>query len=99
MEETTPLPEDQTVRSLNARAWGIAVGLLTGGGLFVATNVLVLRGGEHVGRHLGLLSVFLPGYSVTFLGSLVGFVYMFVIGYGVGRIVGGVYNWLVGGPR
>lgn len=98
-ERTRPLPEGQTVRSLNARAWGIAVGLLLGGGLFVATNVLVLRGGEHVGQHLGLLSVFLPGYSVTFVGSLVGFVYMFVIGYGVGRILGGVYNWLVGGPQ
>lgn len=100
MEETTrSLPEGQTIRSLNARAWGIAVGLLLGGGLFVATNVLVLRGGENVGQHLGLLSVFLPGYSVTFVGSLVGFVYMFVIGYGVGRILGGVYNWLVGGPQ
>lgn len=98
-ERSRSLPEGQTVRSLNARAWGIAVGLLLGGGLFVATNVLVLRGGENVGQHLGLLSVFLPGYSVTFVGSLVGFVYMFVIGYGVGRIVGGVYNWLVGGPQ
>lgn len=98
-ERSRSLPEGQAVRRLNARAWGIAVGLLTGGGLFVATNVLLLRGGENVGQHLGLLSVFLPGYSVTFVGSLVGFVYMFVIGYGLGRIVGGVYNWLVGGPR
>jgi hypothetical protein len=98
-ERTRSLPDGQTVRSLNARAWGIAVGLLLGGGLFVATNVLVLRGGENVGQHLGLLSVFFPGYSVTFVGSLVGFVYLFVIGYGVGRILGGVYNWLVGGPE
>lgn len=98
-ERSRSLPEGQAVRRLNARAWGIAVGLLMGGGLLVATNVLVLRGGENVGQHLGLLSVFLPGYSVTFVGSLVGFVYMFVIGYGVGRIVGGVYNWLVGGPQ
>lgn len=98
-ERSRSLPEGQAVRRLNARAWGIAVGLLMGGGLLVATNVLVLRGGENVGQHLGLLSVFLPGYSVTFVGSLVGFVYMFVIGYGMGRIVGGVYNWLVGGPQ
>ena len=80
---------------LNARAWGIAVGLLLGGGLFVATNVLVIKGGENVGAHLQLLRVFLPGYSVTFLGSLVGFVYLFVLGYILGRFVGVVYNKMV----
>lgn len=85
-----------SVRRLNARAWGIAVGLLLGGGLFVATNFLVLRGGPNVGQHLGLLAVYLPGYRVSFLGSLLGFTYMFVIGYGLGRILGGVYNRLVG---
>ena len=57
--------------TLNARAWGISVGLLMGLGLFISTNVLVLRGGEIVGPHLGLLGVFLPGYRVTFLGSLI----------------------------
>lgn len=36
---------EQTLLRLNARAWGIATGLLFGGGLFVATNVLVLKGG------------------------------------------------------
>jgi hypothetical protein len=29
------------------------------------------------------------------MGSLVGFVYTFVIGYGLGRVVGTVYNKLV----
>jgi hypothetical protein len=71
------------------------MGLLLGGGLFVATNVLVLKGGPDVGAHLQLLRVFLPGYSVTFLGSLVGFVYLFVIGYVLGRFVGLVYNKMV----
>ena len=85
----------RAVARLNARAWGIAMGLLAGGGLFVATNILVLRGGREVGPHLSLLSIYFPGYRVTFLGSLVGFVYAFVIGYGVGRLVGGVYNKLV----
>lgn len=100
MADSTPaVPEDRTIRRLNARAWGISVGLLMGGGLFVATNFLLLRGGPQVGQHLELLSVFFPGYSVSFVGSLVGFVYLFVIGYGIGRIVGEVYNWLVGGPR
>jgi hypothetical protein len=81
---------------LNGRAWGIAAGLLFGGGLFLATNLLVLKGGQQVGRHLSLLAVFFPGYSVTFVGSIIGFIYAFVLGYAIGRLIGGVYNRLVG---
>ena len=83
---------------LNGRAWGIAVGLLLGLGLFVATNILVLKGGPEVGPHLGLLGIYLPGYRVTFLGSLIGFIYLFVIGYAIGRLIGMVYNRMVGAP-
>jgi hypothetical protein len=79
---------------LNARAWGISTGLLLGGGLFLATIFLVIRGGPMVGQHLSMLRVFFPGYSVTWLGAFVGFVYAFVIGYGLGRIIGSVYNRL-----
>jgi hypothetical protein len=86
------------IQRLNARAWGIAMGLLLGAGLFVATNVLVIKGGAQVGKHLNLLGVYLPGYRVTFLGSIIGFIYMFVIGYGLGRIVGSLYNRFVEPP-
>jgi hypothetical protein len=79
---------------LNARAWGISTGLLLGGGLFLATIFLVIRGGPMVGQHLSMLRIFFPGYSVTWLGAFVGFVYAFVIGYGLGRIIGSVYNRL-----
>lgn len=88
-----------TIRRLNARAWGIAVGLLLGGGLFIATNVLVLKGGPNVGQHLNLLAIYFPGYRVTFLGSLIGFVYLFVVGYALGRLIGMVYNQMVGPTR
>ena len=87
-----------TIQRLNARAWGIAMGLLLGFGLFFATIVLVVKGGPQVGRHLNLLGVYFPGYRVTVLGSFIGFVYMFVIGYGLGRIIGTLYNWLVEPP-
>ncbi len=82
------------LRRLNARAWGIAVGLLLGFGLFFATNLLVVRGGPNMGQHLTLLSVYFPGYRVSFFGSLIGFVYAFVVGYGLGRLIGVTYNWL-----
>lgn len=83
-----------TLLRLNARAWGIAIGLLFGTALFLGTVVLVIRGGPQVGPHLGMLWVFLPGYRVTVGGAFIGFAYAFVIGYAVGRLIGSVYNAL-----
>lgn len=98
------LPSEQhqlehALRRLNARAWGVATGLLFGGGLFFATNILVLKGGDDPGVHLRLLRAFFPGYSVSFVGSLVGFVYAFVVGYATGRVIGAVYNAMVGDEK
>ena len=87
------------IAEAHEQSWGIAFGLLLGLGLLVATNFLVLKGGERVGPHLSLLSVYLPGYSVTFVGSLVGFIYMFVIGYGIGRTIVTIYNRLAARVR
>ncbi len=77
-----------TLARINARAWGIATGLILGFGLFLATNILVLRGGPDVGQHLNRLVLILPGYSVSFVGSFVGLIYGFVVGYGLGRLIG-----------
>lgn len=85
----------KAILRLNARAWGITVGLLMGSGLFVGTNFLIIKGGANVGQHLGLLSIYFPGYRVTFVGSLLGFMYLFVIGYGIGRAIGALYNRLI----
>lgn len=88
--------ETQAVRRavlhLNAQAWGITFGLLFGLGLFAATMILVLKGGDHVGAHLVLLANYFPGYRVTTAGAFLGFVYCFVLGYIVGRLVGVIYN-------
>jgi len=83
---------DKAVVLLNARLFGIVLGILFGTGLFLVTNFLVLKGGEHVGAHLGLLANFFPGYRVTFLGSIIGFCYAFVLGFLTGGIIGSVYN-------
>lgn len=84
---------------LNARAWGIAIGLLGGGGLFLATMILLIKGGQNVGQHLSLLRAYFPGYSVTIPGAFIGFVYGFVVGYALGRVIGSVYNRLAVAPR
>lgn len=88
--------EQQQVRRAFERTseqgWGLALGLLAAAALFLATVVLVWRGGPNVGRHLGLLSVYLPGYSVTLLGAFIGAAYMFFLGYGAGRTIATIYN-------
>ncbi len=86
----------KTLLRMNEQGWGIAFGSILGVGLFAATNFLILKGGEVVGPHLALLGVFFPGYTVTFVGSLIGFVYAFVLGYAIGRTVSVIYNRLLG---
>jgi hypothetical protein len=74
------------------QGWGIAVGLTAALGLWFATVVLVVRGGDVVGPHLGLLGAYFPGYRVSWVGAFVGFVYAFVVGYAVGRVAATLYN-------
>ena len=63
----------KTFARLHAQAWGIAFAVLFGLGLLMITWILVIQGGPVVGPHLGLLSKLLPGYSVTYVGGLIGF--------------------------
>lgn len=70
----------QAFGHLDAIALGGALGIVCGLVLFTATNILVLKGGESVGFHLGLLSQYLPGYRVTALGSVLGALYAFALG-------------------
>jgi hypothetical protein len=80
---------------LNAGVLGLTLGTVCGLGLFVATNWLVIKGGEPVGPHLALLSQYFIGYRVSFLGSFVGFFYGFAVGTLCGSLVGWIYNRIV----
>ena len=71
----------------NLLAIAITMGLLTGVVLWLATAVLLLKGGEDVGLHLGLLGVFLPGYEVTWRGAWVGLFWGFVAGAASGAVL------------
>jgi hypothetical protein len=83
------------VLHLNATVHGIVTGLVAGLVVFVATNWLILKGGDVVGPHLALLGQFFIGYRVTFMGSLLGFGYAFVVGYLAGYLVARTYNLIV----
>lgn len=89
---------DRAFRRTSEQGWGLALGFLAALGIFVATVVLVVRGGENVGQHLALLAQYLPGYSVTWAGAFVGAAYFLFIGYGAGRTIATIYNRVASRP-
>jgi protoporphyrinogen oxidase len=72
---------------LNTAIMAAIGALLVGAALWLATAVLLVRGGENVGRHLSLLSLFLPYYEVSWTGSLIGALW--------GGLVGGTSSAVV----
>lgn len=87
---------ERAVARLRAGIVAIVAGMVVGAALFIATLWLVIRGGANVGQHLGLLRAYYPGYSVTVLGSFVGFFYGAVTGALLGWCVAWLYNVLAG---
>lgn len=83
---------EAAIARLRASVMALVFGMVGGTGILVATLWLVIRGGDPVGPHLGLLSNYFPGYSVTLTGSLVGFCYGALVGALVGWSVAWIYN-------
>lgn len=69
---------------LDRVAFGVAVGLVGGLALFLATIIVVLKGGKVVGPNLALLAQYFPGYTVTSHGSVLGLLYGFTTGFVAG---------------
>jgi hypothetical protein len=86
---------ERAVLRLNANILGIVLGIIAGLAIFIATNFLILKGGDVVGPHLALLRAFFPFYSVTFLGSVVGFGWGLLSGYVAGFMIASIYNLVV----
>jgi hypothetical protein len=78
---------------MNVKAFAVAAGILWGLLLFAVTLLEAARGEGHT---LGVLAALYLGYSVTYLGSLVGLVYGFVSGVVIGGAFCWVYNRLAG---
>jgi protoporphyrinogen oxidase len=89
--QTEPLADDiaEVLQDTLARAFpkldqiavGLSLGVATGALLWLATLILVLKGGDVVGPNLGLLSQYFPGFSVTASGSLLGLAYGFLVAF------------------
>jgi hypothetical protein len=85
----------RAVARIHAGVLALVCAVLGGGGLFLMTVWLLIKGGPNVGLHLNLLGHYFYGYSVTWPGSVVGLVYGLVAGGLVGWIIGKVYNLAV----
>ncbi len=84
---------DSAKFKLNKTAFGFAVSMCTGGMLMFATWWILIfgdkAGAEAFGKVVG--AVFF-GYSVTFAGSLLGFAWGVVAGFGIGYAAAFLYN-------
>jgi protoporphyrinogen oxidase len=78
-------------------ALGVAIGAVLGISLFLATAVLLLRGGEVVGPTLSIVGNFFFGFQVTWAGALVGLaegaVGGFAFGFVLARLINAVVRW------
>lgn len=86
----------RAVARLQAAVLGLVFGLVMGVGLFAMTAILVIDGGPFAGRHLNLLGEYFWGYSVTWPGAVIGFVWAFFTGVAIGGSIGLIYNRVVG---
>jgi len=74
---------------LSKKAFGLALGILWGVIVFLATIFVLIKGG---GNTLVLLQQFYPGYDISFVGGIIGLVYGFVNGFIYGWVLAWLYN-------
>lgn len=82
--EQLPEPVLLAFAPLHRLGMGVAGGVVFGGGLFLLTVALLLRGGYPIGPTLGLLGNYFFYYTVTWSGSLIGLAWGFLVGFLLG---------------
>lgn len=78
---------------LDPLALGVAMGVVLGAGSFLATAVLLLKGGQVVGPTLSLLSHYLIGFEVTWPGAFIGLIEAAAGGFTLGYSGASLRNW------
>lgn len=86
----------RAVARLKAGILGLVFGLIFGVGLFAMTAILLIENGPNTGYHLRLLGNYFIGYTVTWKGAFIGFLWAFAVGAMVGWSIGMIYNLIVG---
>ncbi|MEM6320414.1 MAG: NAD(P)/FAD-dependent oxidoreductase [Bacteroidota bacterium] len=86
---------DQIFSLIDPVALGGALGLVLGVLLFLATAILLLKGGENIGANLNLLGQYLPGYAVSWTGAGIGFLEALLLGFLLGQFIAMLRNSVV----
>jgi hypothetical protein len=97
-DDTLNIPDKlliQAFAKLDKIALGLAAGIMGGLGLFFATVILLIKGGNPVGPNLALLGQYFIGYTVTWKGSLIGLAYGGVSGFILGWFTAFLRNLFV----
>ncbi|RMF57900.1 MAG: NAD(P)/FAD-dependent oxidoreductase [Calditrichaeota bacterium] len=98
-EEVPTIPIEEVIESVFAKldplALGGAVGFVSGLLLFLATAILLLKGGPVIGPTLSLLGNYLVGYKVTWPGAFIGFLEAGLGGFIMGYVIATLRNWAV----
>ncbi|MDX1733260.1 MAG: hypothetical protein R3228_02800 [Halioglobus sp.] len=84
-----------SVMRLHGMSLGMAIGAMAALGLFGSTAWLVLRGTAQESVHAALLSNYIPGYSVSLLGGLIGAIQLFAFVFLGCLLLAAVYNTIV----
>ena len=84
-----------SVLRLHGLSLGMAIGAVAALGLFASTAWLVIRGTAGESVHAALLSNYIPGYSVSILGGLLGALELFAFVFVGCMLLALVYNKMV----
>lgn len=85
-----------SILRLHGVSLGTALGAMTALGLFFSTAWLVIRGTAGESVHAALLANYVPGYSVTVVGGILGAIQVFVVVFLACLVLAAVYNKIVG---
>jgi hypothetical protein len=84
-----------SVLRLHGYSLGLAIGAIAALGLFCSTAWLVIRGTAAESVHAALFANYIPGYSVSILGGLLGAAELFVLVFVGSIFLASIYNKIV----
>ena len=93
IEESEDTVIEVAFAKIDPLALGVAVGVVSGLGMFLASAVLLLKGGSVVGPMLSLLGNYFIGFEVTWAGAVIGLFEGGMLGVAMGTLAAGLSNW------
>ena len=89
----------QVFATYDSVALGTAVGLVAGVLIFLATAILLIKGGDPIGPNLSLLGHYFLGYEISVTGAVLGLVEAGLGGFGFGVVLASMINGVIARER